>query len=94
MAKKLLFLGMLGIVLALAVPATVFAQDFTGGVYLTQANKVFSVTVSGKLSESSNAVITRTYNISAANASEARYAGIERFLSFYRGYKITNVSVR
>ena len=103
MAKKLLFLGMLGIVLAFAVPATVFAQDFTGGTILAQTTgsgiKNYVVTIEGWWvgpagDPRARTPVYGTYSISARSESEALSEARSRFKNQYPQYRIIDESVK
>jgi|TergutMp193P3_1026864.scaffolds.fasta_scaffold61239_2 hypothetical protein len=94
MTNKKIGLGMLAIMLVfgMAVPAGLAAQDFAGGITVTQVQmRNYSVKVSG-LNRNGHR-ISMQYSVRAESASVARSEGISRFLRANPGATSVTASV-
>jgi hypothetical protein len=96
MAKNGFFMVMLGLILASAVPVSIYAQNLPDNVVVQVQVKYYSVSVSGSYKSAdgrASYVTSRMYSIRASSSSEAREEALMRFYSeFPSAYNVrTNV---
>jgi hypothetical protein len=105
MAKRIFWVGMLGILLTFTAPVIVSAQDFTDGTILVQAQGTITVTITGR-NPNTGETITRTYyfnvptsgqaggGAAAVAKAEAESKAMQRFEREYPGFQIRNIQSR